>query len=94
MAAKDNLREKRELALSVADQIEWELEPVECDDYGDDEWKWHIVFYLVTDKGRYVVYDDYYRKKPDDVVIYNNMLESIKDGSMGDNIVGILTQEK
>lgn len=92
MTTKNIIQERRELALGVTDQIDWEIKPVECDDYGDTQWKWHIMFYLVTDKGRYAVYDDYYRKRPDEVTIYNNMLESIKNGSMGDTIADILTQ--
>lgn len=90
---KNIIEGRKEMALSVADKIEWDVYPVECDDYGDTEWKWHVIFHMTINDKWYDLYDDYYRKCPNDTTIYNNMLESIKDGSMGDRIADILTQE-
>lgn len=94
MTTSNNFKTRKEMALSMADQIDWRIEPVECDDYGDTGWRWHVTFVMDMDGKNYEVYDDYYREKPNDVTIYNNMLESIKDGSMGDTIVDILTRER
>jgi hypothetical protein len=50
------------------------------------------VFYIVLKGRRYDLYDDYYRVQPDAVQIYNNMLESIRDGYMGDNLADVISQ--
>ena len=84
---------RKEKALSVVDKIEWEVEAVECDDYGNKEWKWHVTFVMDLNGTRHELYDDYYRKKPNDMTIYNNMIECIKDGSMAERIEDVLTQE-
>ena len=94
MTTKDIVEERHNMALGVADKIEWDVYPVECDDYGDDEWKYRVVFHMTINDTWYELGDDYYRKLPNDVTIYNNMLESIKDGGMGDRIADILTQER
>lgn len=84
------IRERREKALAVADQIEWQVEPVECDDYGDPYFKWHITYWLGTD----YIWDDWWHDKPDDTKVYNAMLEGIKEGSLGDTIADHLGQEE
>lgn len=55
-------------------QVGWEVEPVECDNYGDPDWRYHVVYKLNGTE----VWDDYYRTRKDDVVFYNNMLEAFK----------------
>ena len=91
---KNIIEERIDKALDVADKVEWDVYPVESDDYGDTEWKWHVIFHITINDTWYELYDDYYRKLPDDVVIYNNMLESIKEGSMGERIADVLAQEE
>lgn len=86
------LEARREKALAYADEVEWEITEVPSDDYGDTQWKYKIVFYIVLKGRRYDLYDDYYRVKPDEVQIYNNMLESIRDGYMGDNLADVISQ--
>lgn len=86
------LETRREKALAYADKVEWEITEVPSDDYGDTQWKYRIVFYIVLKGKRYDLYDDYYRVKPDEVQIYNNMLESIRDGYMGDNLADVISQ--
>lgn len=83
-------RHKR--ALAYADKVEWEITEVPSDDFGDTQWKYRVVFYIVLKGRRYDLYDDYYRVKPDAVQIYNNMLESIRDGYMGDNLADVISQ--
>lgn len=56
-------------------QVDWEVAHVECDNYGDPDWNYHVVYTL----GGKEVWDDYYRSKPDDVMLYNNALEAFKD---------------
>lgn len=83
---------RRDKALAYADKVEWEITEVPSDDYGDTQWKYRIVFYIVLKGRRYDLYDDYYRVQPDAVQIYNNMLESIRDGYMGDNLADVISQ--
>ena len=91
---KSIIEERIDKALDVADKVEWDVYPVESDDYGDTDWKWHVVFHITINNTWYDLYDDYYRTLPDDVVIYNNMIESIKEGSMGERIADVLAQEE
>ena len=53
-------------------QIEWDVTPVECDDYDDTYWNYHVVYKL---DGR-EVWDDYYHSEPDGTRIYNNLSEA------------------
>ena len=92
MGTKDIAEERYKLALSVIDDIDWDIYPVEHDDYGDTQWKWNVVFHIVLDEVWYELGSDYYRTQPNDREIYNNLLEMIKDGGMGDYIADILTQ--
>lgn len=80
------IKERREKALAVVDDIEWEVEPVECDDMGDPYYKYHIIYTLYGD----YIWDDWFHNKPDSVQIHNTLLSSIKDGSLGDTIAGYL----
>lgn len=86
---KDILIERKEKALAVIDDIDWTLEQVECDDYGDPYWRWHAVYTL----GGGVVWDEYWHDKPDDTRICNTLLEAIKEGSAGDRVADVLTQK-
>jgi hypothetical protein len=88
------LEERHDLALSVIDKIEWTLEPVECDDYGDTAYNWYIRYILKYNDKDYDVWEDYYMTKPNDVQAYNNLLENIKHGFVGDTIADILTQNR
>lgn len=83
---------RHDKALAHAKDVEWEITEVPSDDYGDTQWKYRIVFYIIRNGRRYDLYDDYYRVKPDDTQIYNNMLESIRDGYMGDNLADVISQ--
>lgn len=83
---------RRDKALACANEVEWEVTEVPSDDYGDTQWRYRIVFYITRNGRRYDLYDDYYRVKPDEVQIYNNMLESIRDGYMGDNLADVISQ--
>lgn len=86
------LEARREEALACADKVEWDITEVNSDDYGDTEWKWRVDFYIFIDGTRYDLDTDYYRVKPDDVVVYNNVLESIRDGAMGDTLSDVLSR--
>ena len=83
---------RHEKALAHADEVEWDITEVPSDDYGDTQWRYRIVFYITRNGKRYDLYDDYYRAKPDGVQIYNNMLESIRDGYMGDTLADVISQ--
>lgn len=91
---KDILEERRDLALSIIDDVVWTIEPIESDDYGDTAYKWYVKYTLTLDGKDYNVWEDYYVNKPDDVQLYNNLLESIKDGFVGDTIADLITQHK
>lgn len=90
MNTRHILEERRDLALAHLDDVDWEVKSVECDDYGDPYWKWHVEFYLHGEP----VTDDWFHGEPDDVRLYNYLLDGVKDGFLGDRIADILTQEK
>ena len=84
------MKERNQMALDAVDKIDWELEPVKCDDYGDPYWKWHAVYTLDNEE----VWEEYWHKKPDDVKVYNALLSVVKDGdNVADRIADILTQD-
>lgn len=85
----DIIEERYRMAMGVLDKVEWELEQVECDDYGDPYWKWHAEAYLNNEP----VVDDWFHDKPDDTKLYNYLLNGVKDGFVGDRIADILTQD-
>ena len=85
----DIIAEHTQLAIDALYDVEWEFEQVDCDDYGDPEWKWHAKAYLDGEP----VTDDWFRNKPDNTRLYNYLLEGVKDGFIGDRIADILTQD-
>lgn len=84
------MEERREKALEVLDQIEWKNEPVKCDDMGDTYYRWHTTYWIGTD----YIWEDYWHNEPDDTQIYNSLLVSVKDGSLGDTIADYLGEEE
>lgn len=88
MTLEDVMRERREKALAVVDDIDWTLEQVECDDYGDIHWRWHTDYTLDGDH----IWEEYWHDKPSDTNIYNTLLEAIKDGPASDRIADLLGQ--
>lgn len=68
--------------LALLDQIEVKWEKVPYDDMGDTYYKWHATYWLGTD----CIWDDYFHTKPDDTIVYNTLLESAKDGSLGEKL--------
>lgn len=76
--------------LELLDKIEAKFEAVECDDYGDPYYKWHATYWLGTD----CVWDDWFHEKPDTVQTYNTLLESAKDGSLGEILTSYIAEEE
>ena len=74
--------------LALLDQIEVKWEEVPYDDMGDPCWKWHATYWLGTD----CIWDDYFRTKPDSTRVYNTLLESVKDGSLGEKLRDYLNE--
>lgn len=64
------------MGLTAADKVDFKIEEVDFDDYGDDEFKFHIIYYYKHK----VVWDDYTRRRPSDTQCYNIILEVIKEG--------------
>lgn len=94
METRKIIETRRGMAIGAIDKIEWEVEKVDCDaEYGDTHWQWHVTFVMDVNGIKRYVGDDYFHKRPDDVMIYNCLLSCIKDGSMGDTVADILTQE-
>lgn len=87
-------KNKLDLVLGVADDIDWDIYPVEHDDYGDTQWKWCVVFHLTLDGKSYELGSDYYREEPNDTQIYNDLLTVLKDGGMGEYVYDILKERK
>lgn len=86
------LEARREIALEYADKVEWDINSVPSDDYGDTQWRYHIEYYIVINGIRYELGDDYFRVKPNATEAYNTMLSCLKDGMMGDVLADIITQ--
>lgn len=89
---QDIIRTRREKAIEYADKVEWDINSVPSDDYGDTQWKYHIEYYIVINGIRYDLGDDYFRVKPNATQAYNTMLSCLKDGMMGDVLADIITQ--
>lgn len=75
--------------LELLDKIETKFEPVMCDDMGDTYFNWHATYWLGTD----CIWDDYFHTKPDAVQVYNMLLESAKDGSLGEKLREYIAKE-
>lgn len=58
------------MGLTALDEIDFEVERVDHDDYGDDYYKYKVTWYL---KGK-VIFEDYFHKKPNDTECYNTIL--------------------
>lgn len=70
-------QEERELALSEArNGICWsDIRRVECDNTGDKWWRWHAKYYI---RGE-LAWENYYHNEPDQMRVYNDLLDSIKE---------------
>lgn len=82
------IKERREKALAAIKDIKWKIEPVEHDDYGDSQYKYHITYWL---KG-YCLWDDWLKSEPDESQVHNMIAEAIVDGKYSELFVDFLEE--
>lgn len=63
----------------IADQADWHVSKVDCDDNGDAFWKYKVEYEWLGE----IIATDYFHREPDTNMCYNSLLNALKDGQLG-----------